>query len=679
MSEGPDHKINFPKIEDLYPEGVVFFIYAIDLRSLFRITNKEQKNLELRVDELNRYIENLKSENKELQLDIQKYTQQVNELRELEKKETEKTASLKVLDPASQKTDYDTLASELEKIKQDAQSLRDKNPETVRGDMRDLSDQQESELRQKEKELEEIKESLNELALASRKNFDQLGEKFLASREFVRFVAKPALSPTKLNEGFYITDSDKPPLKFEEATDAEKTVIEDGHQFGIFRGNLKDDWLNSSTQKVTVSDEMVHYVHLSKLGLLQIRTEVKLKDENLIVTLKSLLDSQKRETGKTTETFSNVLKIATEFAKLLNFEEADNFHEFFPDGLEITPRLYEEIENRRTQVERQRYTLLLLNRLRSDKGEYANITPANLHKNAPNMIACLLQGTLLYDDSADSPIYEIPPIKKEVPDDLSTWNDELCLFGPERGLIFYNEVKVYEAGGRMVSYKDYWACVVRGVECTVALRAALHILESKTTSLLKETPEILALFGGNEKALKNEAQKKKAGNALEAFAKDLASILRVLPPLRRICIPSNAFRSGHSIRKFHFLSETCFNFGKTLTNMQTNIDELTNFLTFFKQLQIQIEFDAQNTKESKKSRLLGVWALVFAITSIAYVSASFINDLYLLAKNPPSELGNSYLWGPILIYFVILAIALSAGALLWFKRNNQAETEGNPT
>jgi len=106
--------------------------------------------------------------------------------------------------------------------------------------------------------------------------------------------------------------------------------------------------------------------------------------------------------------------------------------------------------------------------------------------------------------------------------------------------------------------------------------------------------------------------------------------------------------------------ETCFKFSETLTNIQKNIDELTNFLTFFKQLQLQIRFDAENSREAKEDKKLNLIAIIFTVTSILYVSSSFMQDLseflkYRVERPKPLSI-LAYIAVLVISYFLIKPI-----------------------
>lgn len=283
-------------------------------------------------------------------------------------------------------------------------------------------------------------------------------------------------------------------------------------------------------------------------------------------------------------------------------------------------------------------------------------------------------------DYALEDIYIIPQIS-DFNDhvDVSTWENEICIFRPERGFIFFNNKHTLEASDKTVEYKDYWRCIVRGVEYTVALRATLQLLESRTTRLLDSVPEILELLNSKNEThnvlLKNAEENKKRGEKrLKDLAEDLASVLKILPGLRSIAIPTNAFRSGHSVRKFKYLYNDCFNFKEILGNIQKNIDELTDFLTFFEQQQLQLDLDKKADDEAEKDRKLSLIALLLTITSIFYVFPSFVKDFseWVFVYDEWRFVFLTLLYILILALSVILSKNLHPKFLDWFfKKNNR--------
>ena len=559
-------------------------------------------------------------------------------------------------------------------------------------------------------------------------------EEFLASDEFGKFSKDPFFKIAKPDE---IAQTEKRAIKvsgkkreLEEVTDEENKLLEDGHEFSIFRGHLKNNWLNALTYKiVNHSENTSYYIRLSKLGILQIRKETyletysKKKSKNLIDVLKDILEYQRRydnenefnsQANKENEVKNSddILEVAAGFAKLLEFKTNSNYSNIF--NQEIFPLSIEELRKNRRNLERQKYTVLLFNDLKKakNKDEYSkdSFSPLDLKKNAPEAISCFLQGSLEEANASHSegikilqflneiketgkldrqtmlklkvknklqtckksewsydelPSYQKKKIDEKtegnylIPEsasleendyiDLSTLKNELCIFTAERGFIFFNDKKTLESGNKISNYSMYWKCIVRAVEYTVALRATLQLLESRTTRLLESVPEILELSNpekNNEETSKSKNSKENSEEAekrVENLAKDLASVLKILPGLRSIAIPTNAFRSGHSVKKFDYLYNDCFNFEDIFGNIQKNIDELTNFLTFFEQKQ-----------EAKEDKKLSKIALLFTTASILYISVSFMGDFYTFisfdSKQPVSLIK--------IILFVIYTVSI---------------------
>lgn len=729
---------NREEIEKSFPEGIIYTIYSLNLRYLFEIQDE---------GELTKRIEKIRYKNKIITWLTARYRQ--------EKYKREHHSEIEELKPAPKPVEFKNLYDYIKNAINEGRFVCSLNEEgnfdklttsAINKFVEDIISCKEipdfqseshhiinylNKLRkEKIKNIDKILSKLNEFHDKTEDEKNELiklrrieirkAEKFLASDEFAAFAEDPffKISKSKIRE--IIIDAEHCGL--EDATTAEAEIINNGHEYSIFRGHLKDKWLTALTYKVESKEKNASYfIRLSRLGLLQIRKEEKfetcpriyegeitdeikedfkeslksyqsknkleetgslddktldamginltysqkaaveapdlvfeptpsqivnakrkLKSRSLIEILKSLLESQKRYSTEGTEVVSeesDILQVAVGFAALLDFHTTSNFLSIFGTQ-KITALTTKQAREKYEDAERQKYVLISFKKLQNAAG--ADVKFSDL-SNA-EVVSCIVQGTLEDNNGR----WTIPSARgKTSIVDLSTWSNELCVFSPERGFIFFNDKITFEVGGKLTRYHEYWKCIVRGVEYTVALRASLQVLESRTTRLLNGIPDILKLFSEADSSKEKDKKKLKENRAsakekIEDLAEALASILRTLPALRSISIPTNAFRSGHSVRKFEYLYNTCFNFEETIRNIQKNIDELTHFLTFFEQQQLQITLDEEASREIKEERKLNIIALVFTLATIIYVLPSFILDLDNFLENNTFQLQGWY-------------------------------------
>lgn len=469
-------------------------------------------------------------------------------------------------------------------------------------------------------------------------------------------------------------------------SEREKELINDGDKFSIFRNRLKRRWLIEKTYKLDMDDGQESYkVCLLKAGLIEVRKKILLYDkerDSLLGVLRGML--RHRTINSTTgvpATTIGVTGIVDAFASHVKKEVNKKLK---GQGANRTAEFLDETpidEKAAARANRENYVIILLSNIICSKCD-KTIPAVKIHKNQ-NLIAAFLQGSLIFDE--ESPRLQIPStpvrLKRRIVDQ-STWSDELCVFGGERCLIYFQPKTLLESPRYVANYEDYWRCVVRGIEHTISVRATLQILESYTHALVGRIPDLMKAILPLKADEKSEFKPEDLNHKLLGLADDVAYAIEILPKLRDVCVPSSAFRSGHTIEKFTFLNETCFHFSAILGNIQQNIDELTSFLLFFKQQQMQMAFDVENKKKEERDGALGTIALIFTGATVFYVFPSFLYDFSEFWRNHCFWEGhcgtNADLIAGfgIVLYFVASVVVLVLGAGLLFRRRLRASWEG---
>lgn len=483
-----------------------------------------------------------------------------------------------------------------------------------------------------------------------------------------------AIFDNKKEKGFYVIENKTEELKKE---------LKNGILLSIFRHNLTEDWLGGNYFKIYQIDESelkagvikekesvpTYHIRLSKLGVLEIRKEERYSsNENLKDSMKTLVGFEDRNTFKNKPiaeiTYNFCKHIETQINqafKLSDFHkradenyrriEAKTWTQLFDEKNEYTdiPSL--------TRLDRQRYIVIVINNIRG-------ISKDKEQEYISKQALTILEGRFLTDNNDD---FKIPKVvsKIGVPKDMSTWADELCFFSAERSLIYFNKGKGSYPKG--IQYENYWDCIIRGIEFSCLIRMALRIIESTSRKMVHHIPDRLIDFDDE----KFEEVKKK----IRQLEVELAHFLELVPEIRSASNAVNSFRSERNVKKFDVLQEECFGFKKILENIQKNIDDLTHFVTFFERQRLQKTIQEENNqraldsdKSIKEERKLTIIALYFTITSVIYICASFMQDLYtfLSAENFSLSAENFGVDGVSSVKFLIFFTYLLVLAIAWF-------------
>lgn len=484
---------------------------------------------------------------------------------------------------------------------------------------------------------------------------------------------------------FYIKEKNLCDEKFSDVSQLEDQYIKDGDSFSIFKKRLhkaKINWLVKKTLMYSVNpnspNETKYYLRLSKNGIIEVREEFNIED-NMSVFLEDLLRFRKKDSrAKNSNENDSLLEIVKKFVKLIIEDypekcslktEIKNIGEIKTKPEHIAKKDFylikfvqkwvlqilgnhsnlssqpkgEKVELR----ERQRYVVIMFNNIECNKickKRWFDIIKPKTEKRCKNTISAktlqenisvvqnILEGTLIFEEDSLSVFHPEAPqrVEKEIKD-ISTWKNEMCVFGTERCFIYFQPKTVLESEGKVINYEDYWKCIVRGIEHTISVRTSLQILESATEKYMQQIPKLVTQFQKYEKFdAEKQINKKETYNEINKeinlLATNVSRILKYLPSLREVCVPTSAFRSSHAVDKFQFLNEECFRFTDILNHIQQNIDEMTNFLLFFKQQQLVINNNEESSREGRFDRYLTILGVILAFLATFYVAPSFIND-----------------------------------------------------
>jgi hypothetical protein len=394
----------------------------------------------------------------------------------------------------------------------------------------------------------------------------------------------------------------KPTKYFFEDQDERKTV-DRSHKFQVFRGHVKDYWLFPTfcldleqappPENCTEAKEwnkFLYHIRFSRSGLLEVKLtrsiptfEQSGSNETLIEVLRSLLEVSSHGVFGTARPPS--MKLALHCANLFiealgPVVEVEEPRDGKQQPLKVPIGLRPIGPNRKSLPQHQRYTILFLDKISCKKCSH-KISAYTLWEHHQKTLAALLEGALHCTEDGQ---FEFPELDHEriKIEDLATWKDELCIFGPEGCLIYYPRDYIFLPGqltSGPVRYEDYWKCIVRGIEHTLAIRSALQIIEWHTTRALDEVPRLTKRVIDKKSSAEDEIE-------IQHMAQEVANTFNMLPILRDVLVATSAFRASYAVSKFDHLN-TVLQLKEILTHIQRNVDELVIFLNHFARIRVQ--------------------------------------------------------------------------------------------
>lgn len=513
---------------------------------------------------------------------------------------------------------------------------------------------------------------------------------------------------------FYATDDcDLSELGWIDVTSSEELLIKDGHDLAVFKKRLsrphlteaadgipqlKPAWLVSKTYQPLESynrsgqqpeNDVGIFLRLSRTGIIEVREVTTFRDQPMPGFLRSLLGIQ-----APIMTPEQIRLHAQRFANALIVDFSKKPNKILPCKESLAEKV---------QRVRQRYTVIMMSRLAIAKPDSKySVKPETLWQ-FPAIVRNFLEGTMVVAEN-DKKECRPPELAEHTKGGLkneSTWTNELCVFGSERCLIFFEPQVIMETDGRFVNYSDYWRTIIRGIEHTVSVRTTLHLYESYTRNRMEAIPGLLGDFNKYEELEGNESDSEYTTNGIEkeaskrigptedngvaasektptpgdiekeikagmdTMAETVANALRVLPSVREVSVAASAFRSGHAVDKFDYLNEKVFRFPELLRHIQQNIDEMTSFLLYFKQRRFSLELNkasaarerletAKRTREARVTTYLAVLAILLAVLAAFYTGPLFLDAFSQACHDKPEILpclatGHLYVYGQVFI------------------------------
>jgi hypothetical protein len=285
------------------------------------------------------------------------------------------------------------------------------------------------------------------------------------------------------------------------------------------------------------------------------------------------------------------------------------------------------------------------------------LLPDELKRDYSQTLASFMEGTLVeFDGQRRFPQYAEEHARALVAGDVSSWDEELCLFSGESALIYFPLVGrgLAYVGGPLGldarAYSAYWAGIVRGIEHLVAFRAEAQQTERRTTGLLSQIPGLTRKV--NDGALSSQDLA-----LIEHLAMGLSDIFDSLPELRSMAVTTNAFRADIVRRKFDVLLRELA-VQETLDLVNTNVEQLNFFLSYYNDMRLQW----QGQRTNSLGIGLGAVVLFMAISSFLADTFDVVDRFYNTSE---SNLG-SRTFGTEVIVGVIGLLIL--GLMIWRSR-----------
>jgi hypothetical protein len=252
--------------------------------------------------------------------------------------------------------------------------------------------------------------------------------------------------------------------------------------------------------------------------------------------------------------------------------------------------------------------------------------------------------------------------------DFSPWDQDICLIGPERALIFCAQPALYvgtldppNTKARPFTYAQYWRCVSRIIEHTLSLRTSLYIMEVKTTSALQRLADV-ALTANIENDPRQDTRR--ITRLLTTGAVERAKLLNILPVLRGAVDPRTLVSNDATTAIMSYLVEDAFDCRTILDRAHKNLAESAEFLQY-----VQARIDRNEDDLHKDfERLNARTTTIFTFVAIFIVVPSFLLDLLNLLEprvcGPESELSTNVFCTDPLVFsggtFLLILLILSA-------------------
>lgn len=384
-------------------------------------------------------------------------------------------------------------------------------------------------------------------------------------------------------------------------------------------------------------------VRLTRNGLAVVTLERELEQVPLIDCTAQVLELPTRHTGAAQDQWALGMLILRAFLDSLGRQIAIPLA---GDGLTVN---FSTTANVKHTLRLDRYVIYTFRKIEQHS---QLLQPDQLRRDYAPTIASFMEGALVECECERRyPRYATAQARALVDNDVSSWDEELCLFTGESALIYCPLLGrgLAYVGGPMGldahAYGAYWAGIERCVEHLVAFRSEAQQAERRTTSLLGQIPELTRSVNDGNLDANDIAM-------IDHLAAGLSDIFDSLPEMRSMAVSTSAFRADYVRRKFEVLMRELA-IAETLDLVNTNVEQLNFFLSYYNDMRLQW----QGNRTNNLGVLLAVVVLFMAVSS-------FLADTFNVLDRLNEQDGWTLLAWIITVFLGILTMLL---AVLWLR------------
>ena len=481
-------------------------------------------------------------------------------------------------------------------------------------------------------------------------------------RNYVRGIEKMDFERLRGGEAFARVLRELAPSAGFREDEQEKETTNRGHDFQVFRGHLAEHWLFPTfhLQKnkveppgdVPVREWENHefHVRLSRTGFIEVRItrELPAAGETIVDILQNQLELAARGALDAISSRRSLqVQLAMHCANLFVRELPPEITIHEQNINEKAVFSFQELDEQADVPYRQRYMTMLFSSIVCQKcGK--RLEASRLREHHYKTLAAILEGVLVEEEKGRLTLPNMDSDSAGITD-LASWYDDLCIFAPELALIYFPNKRIFlfgQSSTEAVPYERYWECIVRGIEHTVTIRAAMQIIEYETTRHLDIVPALTkkVVDGSVTKADKAE---------ISQMSQEVANTFNLLPLLRDVLVPTSSYRASYAIKKFGHLAAV-LNIKDIEDHVDHNVDELVTFVQFFASMKLDDELN-------RVGILLGVVALAVAGPSFLSDYHAFFVEAYGLPE-----------WTEVLVSVIITVVAVTLITMLvapeWLRK-----------
>jgi hypothetical protein len=193
---------------------------------------------------------------------------------------------------------------------------------------------------------------------------------------------------------------------------------------------------------------------------------------------------------------------------------------------------------------------------------------------------------------------------------LSPWHSDVCLVTNDAMLVYSarEDTGVIQQEYDGYSRAAFWQGVARGVEWLVNLKTEWQLIERRTTEMLST---ISTLTASVNDGLLDEADKQR----LQNLAQGVSQAFNILPELRYALVPASVTHATDVVQVYrHVLSQ--LGVYRVAEHVNANMDELSDFLTYYSSTQLQFESREQEETENRTGLTISIMLILLSLVSV---------------------------------------------------------------